>query len=399
MSIRLYYEDSYLIEFSATVTDTRSRGGRHAAFLDRTAFYPTSGGQPYDTGTLGGVRVLEVEEDEAGNILHILDNPLPLGPVAGHVDWERRFDHMQQHTGQHILSQAFLKVARAQTVSFHLGQETCTIDIELGAPDPTIMRRAEELASSVVFQDHAVAVLNVNRSELASLGVRKESQREGIIRVIDVEDFDLSPCGGTHVRRTGEVGIIAVLDFERYKGGTRVEFACGKRVLKILGKDHELLKALGNLHSSHPHELPRLTEKLIEERSTLGRENARLTERILEAEALEIASRAERKGGNAIVKRRFSDRTVESVKLLAQKITALPRNVAILGVSQNDAHVVVVAKSPDVSGHCGAAVKEIAGRLGGKGGGRPELAQAGGIPEASVEAWLDALESHFLQYT
>ncbi len=395
MTIRLYYDDCYLIEFSASVQEVIPTGGRHAALLDRTAFYPTSGGQPHDTGTLGGVSVLDVEEDDAGNIFHILDSPVPTGPVAGRVAWERRFDHMQQHTGQHILSQAFLKVAHAQTVSFHLGQETCTIDIELPQPAQEIMREAEELASGIVFEDHTVAILNVNRSELAALGVRKESQREGTIRVIDVEDFDLSPCGGTHVRRTGEIGIIAVLGFERYKGGTRVEFACGKRVLKILRNDHETLKTLGNLHSAHPRELPRLTEKLFEERSALARENVRLSERLLEAEARELVSKAGKEGGKAIVKERFTGRSLESVKLLAQKIATQPGSVAILAVSQNDAMAVVVAKSPDVPGNCGTAIRETAGVLGGRGGGRPELAQAGGIPESALDGWLNSLEQYF----
>jgi alanyl-tRNA synthetase len=395
MTVHLYYHDSYLTEFTATVLEGRARGDKHAVVLDRTAFYPTSGGQPHDTGMLGSARVLEVEEDEDGFVLHILDSSLPQGPISGRIDWERRFDHMQQHTGQHILSQAFLKVAQAPTVSFHLGQESCTIDIELAQPDAALMQEAEEQASRVVFEDRPVHVLNVDRSELAALGVRKESQREGILRVIDVADFDRSPCGGTHVRRTGEIGMISVLDFERYKGGTRVEFACGTRVLRTLRKDHEVLKILGKFHSTHPYELPRLVEKLQEERSTLARENSRLEERILIMEAFELTNMAEGKGGKAFVKRRYSDRTIESVKLLAQKIAAIPGAVAILGLAQNGAQV-VVAKSVDVPGNCGAAIKEIAARLGGKGGGRPELAQAGGIPESALDSWLDALEQHFL---
>ncbi len=397
MTIRLYYDDSYLAEFSAAVLEMRMRGDKHAAVLDRTAFYPTSGGQPHDTGMLGGAHVLDVEEDSDGNILHILDAPLPSGPVTGRVDWERRFDHMQQHTGQHILSQAFITVARAQTVSFHLGQESSTIDIELAQPNSNLMEEAEDLASRIVFEDRAVDVLKVDRSELVTLGVRKESQREGVIRVIDVEDFDLSPCGGTHVRRSGEIGMIAVLDFERYKGGTRVEFACGRRALKILRKDHEVLKTLGKLHSANPHELPRLMEKLIEERSSLARENSRLNERILEIEALELVSQAEKKAGKTFVKRRYSGRTIDNIKLLAQKLAALPGTVAILGLTQDGGQAAVVAKSVDVPGNCGAAIKETTGRLGGKGGGRPELAQAGAIPESSLDTWLDAIENYFLK--
>jgi alanyl-tRNA synthetase len=396
MTKHLYYCDSYLTEFSAQVRDVRALGDKHAVLLDQTAFYPASGGQPCDTGILGAAHVLKVEEDEAGNILHILDSSLPAGPVTGKVDWERRFDHMQQHTGQHILSQAFVKIGGAQTVSFHLGQESCTIDIDLARPDAGVMHTAEDLASRIVFEDRAVRVLNVDRSELGSLGVRKESQREGIIRVIDVEDFDRSPCGGTHVRRTGEVGMIAVLDFERYKGGTRVEFACGFRALRILRGDHEVLKTLGKLHSAHPYELPRLMEKLAEERSALVRENSRMNERMMEMEALELIGKAGRTSGKTLVRRRYPDRTFDSVKLLAQKIAALPGAVALLGVTQNGAQV-VVARSADVPGNCGTAIKETAAKLGGKGGGRPELAQAGGIPESALDAWLDALEQYFLQ--
>jgi len=395
MTDHLYYDDSYLIEFTATVLEVRGRGHKTAAVLDRTAFYPTSGGQPHDTGTLGNTPVVEVEECENESILHILDSPVAPGPVAGHIDWARRFDHMQQHTGQHILSQAFLKVAKAPTISFHLGQESCTIDIELSVPTVELMHAAEELASSVVFENRPVNVLYVDRSQLATLGVRKETLREGILRVIEVADFDRSPCGGTHVRHTGEIGMISVLDFERYKGGTRVEFACGKRVLRILRKDHDLLKTLGKLHSAHPHELPRLLEKIQDERSTLARENGRLREQMLEIEALDLTNRAERRDGKAIVKRRYSDRNLESVKLLAQKVAALPGGVAILGLEQNEAQV-VVARSADVTGNCGAAIKEFAAKFGGKGGGRPEIAQAGGIPRDSLDAWLDALEQYFL---
>ncbi len=396
MTVHLYYDDSYLTEFPANVLEVSVRGDKSAALLDRTAFYPASGGQPHDTGTLCGARVLEVEEDEAGNILHILDGALPQGPTTGRIDWERRFDHMQQHTGQHILSQSFIKVARAQTLSFHLGQETCTIDIELAQPDPTMMQQAEELASRIVFENRPVEILKVDRSELAALGVRKESRREGVIRVIDIENFDLSPCGGTHVRHTGEVGIIAALDFERYKGGTRVEFACGKRALKTLRRDHEVLGTLGKLHSAHPYELPRLMEKLIEERSALIREGVRLNERILELEATELTNQAEIISGKRFVKRRYSERTLESVKLLAQKIAATPGTVAILGLAQNGAQV-VVARAADVAGNCGAAIKDTAAKLGGKGGGRPELAQAGGIPESALDAWLTALQQYFQQ--
>ncbi len=394
----LYYEDSYSREFSAEITEVRAKGDRWLAVLDRSIFYPTSGGQPHDTGTLGTTRVLQVEEDSTGTILHLVDSGIGLGPVTGRIDWERRFDHMQQHTGQHILSQAFIQVASAQTLSFHLGQESCTIDVDLAQPAPSIMREAEDLACRVVFEDRPVRILNVDRAGLAALGVRKDSARDLDIRVIDVEGFDRSPCGGTHVRRSGEIGLIAVLGFERYKGGTRVEFACGGRALVTLRNDHEVMKTLGRLVSGHPYELPRLTEKLLEERSALARENSRLQEQILETEAAELLRNSDRSSGKAVVQARFTDRGLEAVKVLAQKIAAHPGSIAILAVVQESVQV-VVSRSSDVPGDCGVIVKDTARRLGGKGGGRPELAQAGGIRLPALDAWIQSVASSLSQHS
>ncbi len=395
MTLRLYYHDPYLREFSAVVLAERQHGDKPAVTLDRTIFYPTSGGQPHDTGFLGQARILDVQEEEGtGAILHILDSPIPLGPVAGRIDWDRRFDHMQQHTGQHILSQAFVRVAQAPTVSFHLGEETSTIDLELPQPTSSLMRDAEDLASQIVFEDRPVHVLTADREALRTLGVRKESQREGDIRVIDVEGFDRSPCGGTHVRRSGEIGIIAILGFERYKGGTRAEFACGGRALRTFRRDHEVLKELARLHSAHPYETPRLTEKLLQERAALTRETAKLRDQAQDWEALELLSRADKLGEAALVCRSFSGRTIESLKVLAQKITARSPSVAILGQVQ-DAAQLVVARSSNLPGDCGAAVKEAAARLGGRGGGRPDIAQAGGIAAGALQSWFDALQEHF----
>jgi alanyl-tRNA synthetase len=395
MTVHLYYGDSYLAEFSAMALEERQIEGQPALILDRTAFYPNSGGQPHDTGILGTARVLKVEEEPSGAILHFLDSRIAPGPVNGRIDWQRRFDHMQQHTGQHVLSQAFIQIANSGTVSFHLGQEICTIDLEMPQPDDVLMTQAEALASRIVFENRSVRVLNVQRTDLATLGVRRESQRDGDIRVVEIEDFDRSPCGGTHVRCTGEIGVIAVLGYERYKGGTRVEFACGWRALKTLRKDHDTLKALGRRYSAHPYEVVRLTEKLLEERSALTRENLRLQNEILGFEAEQLIERASKVQGVVVVRQNVENRNLESLKLLAQKIAVHPGSIAILGSLQETA-VAVAAKSKDLPGHCGAAVKRVSATLGGRGGGNSELAQAGGIPAASLEAWLQALEEALL---
>jgi alanyl-tRNA synthetase len=396
LTLRLYYEDSYLTRFSANVVDSFLFNAQPAVALDQTAFYPTSGGQPYDTGVLGTSRVTKVEEDDSGRIAHILNAPLPPGPVSGLIDWSRRFDHMQQHTGQHILSQAFIQVAQLPTISFHLGTETSTIDLEQPVASNSLIQEVEELASRIVFEDRPVQTLTVGAGDLAALGVRKESQRTGDIRVIDVEGFDRSPCGGTHVRRSGEIGLVSILGHERYKGGTRVEFACGGRALRILRTDHEILKALGNLYSGKPDDLPRLATKALEERSQLGRENSRLREELLDFEARELLVAARKIAGLLIVRKSFANRDLESLKVLAQRLAAREGVLAVLALL-NDTGQVVVARSRDVAGDSGDAIRKTAAKLGGRGGGRPELAQAGGLPSERLDDWLQSVEDYFIR--
>ena len=391
---RLYYADSYLKEFSGTVIECRQLDHKPAVVLDQTAFYPESGGQPCDTGMLNDARVLEVLEGESGSILHILDRAVPAGPVEGSIDWARRFDHMQQHTGQHILSQAFLATAQAQTLSFHMGAEVSTIDIGLAQPETARIEDAQTLATDVVFQNRAIHILAADRDSLGSLGIRKESHREGEIRVIDVEGFDRSACGGTHVRSTGEIGVIFISGFERYKGGTRVEFAAGGRALKLLQKDHELLKQLGRIHSAVPEKLPELAAKLLQERATLVRENDQLQDRLLESEASELLHSAHKTGRGSTICRIFTGRKLESVKSLAQKLTGNSGVVAILGIA--DACQIVLARSSDLPVNCGDAIKKTSAELGGKGGGRPDMAQAGGFPAESLDSWMKALERYVL---
>ncbi len=394
MTRRLYYEDSYVTEFDASVVDRLNVNGKPTVVLDQTAFYPTSGGQPCDTGHLGGAKVQSAEEDSPGRILHILDAPPSLDQVHGTIDWVRRFDHMQQHTGQHILSQAFLTVARAATLSFHLGQGTSTIDIDLAQPEPRVLTAAEDLASRIIFEDRPVHILNVAKEELSALGVRKESQREGTIRVIDIDRFDRSPCGGTHVRRCGEIGMILILSCEHYKGGSRVEFVCGGRALGAFRKDHEVLKEMGRLMSAHPHELPRLIEKILLDRTALLREKKQLDDKVLEMEAQNLLHCADKTTGGATVCRSYGDRKIENLKVLAQKVASSPGALAIL-FSVQDQVQVVVASNPEVPGDCGAAVKQLTSKYGGKGGGKRDLAQAGGIPLSALDAWSHGLVEYF----
>jgi alanyl-tRNA synthetase len=228
---RLYYTDSYLSRFDATVIEITSTAGRTGVVLDRSAFYPTSGGQPHDTGTLGEARVVDVFDRDDGAIVHVIEGPVPSGAVSGTVQWDRRFEHMQQHTGQHVLSAAFQRACGVRTVSFHLGAETATIDLarEVTAGE---IASAETAANEAIWKDLPVTIRFADAADAAVLPLRKETARTGSLRIVEVEEFDVSACGGTHVARAGEIGLVAVSGWERFKGGSRLEFRCGVRALR-----------------------------------------------------------------------------------------------------------------------------------------------------------------------
>src|SRR5215813_6861613 len=269
---RLYYNDSHLIEFEARVIEASERvSGWTAVTLDRTAFYPTGGGQPSDTGTLNGTRVVECVDDEDNRILHVLQGRAPkVGSVVkGRIDWLRRLDHIQQHTGQHIFSQAFVTLFNAPTRSFRVLDESCEIDVDLKNPTNEVIERAVELGNNVVWEDREIVIHHVNSEEAASLPLRKEPAHEGELRLIEIQGFDLTPCGGTHAYRTGEVGMIAVRSWERAKGLTRIEFVAGIRALNDYRRANKSARDVAALFSAARDDSPSLAARAIEENKEL----------------------------------------------------------------------------------------------------------------------------------
>jgi len=258
---RLYYTDPYASEFDAEVVRVEDHDGRPAAVLDRTAFYPTSGGQPFDTGTLGAARVVDVVDGDDGDVRHVVEGTVAAGKVRARIDWARRFDHMQQHTGQHVLSAAFDKLAQARTESFHLGSAASTIDLGCEVSPPAI-ERAEDEANRIVWEDRPVHIRFADAEQAAALPLRKESGRTGTLRLIDVEGFDLSACGGTHVARTGAIGVIAVTGWEKFRSGTRVEFVCGGRALRSHRALRDVVSGSVRALSVLPGDLPSAIERL-----------------------------------------------------------------------------------------------------------------------------------------
>ena len=246
MTERLYYTDSYMREFQARVVE-RSADGR-TIYLDRTLFYPSSGGQPFDVGSIAGVPVVEVlDEDE--RIAHRLAAPLPAdGEVNGEIDWTRRFDHMQQHSGQHLLSAVFEELFGLHTVSFHLGAESATIDLEGGPVEPRMVTGAERRANQLVSENRAMDVRFEDAR--AAQGLRKASEREGTLRIVSIDGLDRSACGGTHVRSTGEIGPILLRRTEKIRQSIRVEFVCGGRAVRRARADFETLSSIAQLLSA-----------------------------------------------------------------------------------------------------------------------------------------------------
>jgi alanyl-tRNA synthetase len=386
---KLYFTDSDLLEFPATVVAVETTAEAPRVILDRTAFYPTGGGQPYDTGLLDGVRVVDVIEDEAGLIHHVVDDASAFAAgqtVEGRVDRARRLDHLQQHSGQHILSRAFIETCGAETRSMHLGALTSTIDIELQSPTDDHMRAAEEVANAVIFENRQMNVHLVSEEEAARLPLRKEAAVEGTIRVIEVSGFDWSPCGGTHAKRTGQIGLIAIKGYERAKRMTRVEFVCGHRALEEYRAANRTAVAVAQLFSADRDTTPELVARAIQETKSLKKRLRELLEITAEVEAAEMLSQTMPVGAFKLVRAVFEGRDVEEVRLLASKITQAEPSVALLGTRDAGAARLVFARSTSLDQNMGQLLAEACQLLGGRGGGRPDLAQGGGPEAAKLEA-------------
>ncbi len=382
MTERVYYTDPYATAFDAVVVHVERLDGRPAVILDRTAFYPTSGGQPFDTGTLGAARVLDVV-DRDDEIVHVLDREVPPGPVHGAIDWDRRLEHMQQHTGQHVLSAAFDHLLQARTESFHLGSASATIDLSREI-SPNDIARAEDEANRVVWEDRPVTIRFAGADEAAKMPLRKESARGGTLRLIEVDNFDISACGGTHVARTGAIGVIAVAGWEKFRGGTRLEFICGGRALRGYRALRDTVAASVRLISVLPAELPAGIERMQAEAKDAKRRIKDMQSRLAAFEATALADAAETIGPHRVVFAGLDGWDPNGLKTIASAIAGRPGHVAVLlGLPAPCA--IVVARSADATVDAGDVLRALTERFGGRGGGRPDLAQGGGLQGSADE--------------
>jgi alanyl-tRNA synthetase len=392
MTDRLYYRDSFLYDFDAEIRAV-SETPRPTLVLDRTAFYPTSGGQIHDTGWLKAensdakFRVTEVADTEDGHVVHYLEAPvkdLPPGTrVHGTIDAARRRDHMQQHSAQHVLSAAFLRLFNMPTVSFHMAEDYCSIDLDTPSLTPDQIESAERQANEIVLENRPVDVRYVTRDEAATLGLRKlPPAGRDQLRLIDIPEFDLTACGGTHVARTGQIAGLLLRRYEKVRQGFRVEFVAGQRAVATARRDFSALTETAALFSSHIYDVAQQARKSLDEIRSVRKQLEQSQDDLAAAQASTLLAETSETMGRKLIVRTFAGRDLAYLKLLAQKLTRQSPIAVALLASESQQPALVFAQSAGQPHDMAALLKQTVAPLGGRGGGSKDLAQ-GGVPHAT----------------
>ena len=397
MTERLYYDDSYLTEFDAAGVCAAERGGKPIVALDRSAFYPTSGGQPYDTGMLNDVHVTDVFVDADGEVWHELDASLTVGEnVHGRIDWARRWDHMQQHGGEHMIAGAVYALTGGMTIGLHLGAEVSSIDVQFADGsthmDAELIARIEDYVNERIQMDAPIRCWFPDAEELATLPLRKEPTVKEHVRIVAMGDFEMVACGGTHPSSTGQIGLVKIVSAAPERGKLRLSFVCGMRAYRDYRHNYDCAWAAANLLSTRPEKLPELLESTLLRLKDAERELNRLRrERLLER-VPELLAQAEVLPGGGRLICTLADCDAAALKELASKLIEESGVVALLGAKNGDRCNFVFARSADVNLAMGRLLSDAAKPLGGKGGGRPDFAQGGGPAEV-----LDAARAMLLE--
>ncbi len=381
---RLYFENPYQIEFEARVVERLSWREKPAVVLDQTCFYPESGGQPSDRGTLNGIEVLGVLEEDS-KILHLLEDGISAGEVKGKIDWQTRFDFMQQHAGQHILSQSFHELYQAETLSFHLGEVTSTVEIDLRKVAEEEVERVETRANDIVFQDREIKSYFIPEEKISSIPLRKPPKKKGLIRVVEVTDFDYSACGGTHPSKTGEVGLIKILKWEKIRNNVKFEFVCGQRASKDYAWKNRDLRELSNMFTVSEREVLTSVEKLQSDLKSQRKKTRKMQERVSQYEAQEIIRNTE----GRIIKDVFTGRTPDEVRCLALNIIKKGDFIVLYALREGERGHLVFACSENLNCDMRELVPLVSPLIKGKGGGNPSLVQIGAEEAENLELALD----------
>lgn len=395
-TIRLFEKNPKQISFSAEVISCDAREQAFAVELNQTLFYPTSGGQPHDTGTLNGIPVVEViEQDE--RILHITEKKINAGgQVEGSIDWDRRFDHMQQHSGQHILSQCFFKNLKAETIGFHLGKDISTIDLTLSDISADVLDQIETEANRIIFSNQDVQARKLALDESRKLALRKEPSVKGLVRVVSIADFDHSACCGTHVEKSGEIGVLKIINDERYKSGTRITFVCGNRALKDFQRKDKCVREAGRILSAPENEMIDVLAKWREDRKQAAKTIKGLLDDSLIHEAEKLKREAEDGGKIKLIAHVFRDRERAHIQILAQKLVVAGGIVALLGVANNPGHL-FFAVSKDIQLDIRPFLNEACEKLEGRGGGTAAFAQGSCHLIDQMQSVLESIRTEILK--
>ena len=403
MTLRQYWADAYLKSFTATVLETIEHKGQPAVILDQTAFYPTAGGQPHDTGTLNDIEVTDVVELEDRRIAHLI--PLSLHPlispsspsqqVRGELNWPRRFDHMQQHSGQHVLSQAFMTTANLETLAVHIGAEECTLDVPDNKLSPQQLDAAEHEANTLVFENRPLVIYEVSFDELSRVPLRKPPKKsaDGKVRIVEIKDYDWSACGGTHVRSTAEIGPIKLIKAEKRGNDTHIVFRCGWRALRDYARLNSDVTQLADAFTVARYDLNDAVTRLRAESQIHKKALNDAQDKLLAYECAELLANTppDIKGQRVILKV-FAARDMNSLRVMAKSLTSQP-SVVVLLASAGEKSAICFARSSNATPDMSKLLRSTLAKLGeGKGGGSPDFAQGGG-PPTTIEQLLMAIQS------
>jgi alanyl-tRNA synthetase len=386
---KLYFDFPYQRDFSARIVERRTQEGRPALVLDQTCFYPESGGQPFDIGTLAGVNVLQVFEAE-GKIVHVVENDILSEEVIGNIDWTTRFDHMQQHAGQHVLSQSFFELYKAETLSFHLGEEVSTLEMDLRNFTEDQAARIEERANAVVFENREIKSYFVSEEQVKAIPLRRPPKKHGLIRVVEVAGFDFSACGGTHPYRTGEIGLVKILKWDRIRDNIRFDFVCGKRAMKDYALKHSILREMALSFTVIESEVPASVAKISTELKDQKKRMKKIQERLMQLEAQEMIQKAE----GRIIKGTSAERTVEGTRHLALNIINSGEFIVLFGSIMEGRGHLILAASESLGFDTRELIPIVSPLVEGKGGGSPSLVEIFAPVTSNIEKALD----HAFQY-
>lgn len=381
---RLYFKSPYQVEFEARVIKTTFYQGKPALVLDRTCFYPEGGGQPADGGTLNGVQVRTVLE-ENGEILHVTEKEVTSDKVTGRIDWNRRFDHMQQHAGQHVLSQCFVQLFGAETRSFHLGERTSTLEIDKREMTEEEVEGVEQLANAIVFENREIKSQFIKEEEIPKVPLRRPPKKEGAIRVVEVSDFDHSACGGTHPHRTGEIGTIKIIRWERIRNNIRLEFLCGGRALRDYIQKHKDMRHLSNQLTVDESEVLSSFEKIISDLKARKSQTRKMQEKLIQYEAEKLMQEADER----IIRKIYTEKTPEEIRLLVLTVIKKGEYIVLFGLKGEERAHAFLACSESIGLDMRELVPVVSPLIKGKGGGRPSLVEIAGEKKEHLKTALE----------